>query len=165
MTRVPDRWRSGDRVLLLRGFGHGLVGFVWRHAHLFSLAHDVSDGGVAVALAECCTTSPTDVPDFGARVDLDGDLGAAPAEVAARLFGEHPPRVVLSVRPEHLADVTSRAEKAGVPARELGVTGGADLSIALVGGPAAVFHMPLHVLRTAREACLDGLEHGAAGPA
>ena len=46
VTRIPDRWRSGDRVLLLRGFGHGLVAFVWRHAHLFSLAHDVSDGGV-----------------------------------------------------------------------------------------------------------------------
>src|SRR5581483_8922150 len=34
LTCVPDRWRAGDRVLLLRGFGHGLVAFVWRHAHL-----------------------------------------------------------------------------------------------------------------------------------
>jgi phosphoribosylformylglycinamidine synthase subunit PurL len=52
VTRIPGRWRSGDEVFLLRGFGHGLVEFVWRHAHLFSLAHDVSDGGVAVALRE-----------------------------------------------------------------------------------------------------------------
>ena len=52
VTRIPDRWRTGDRVLLLRGFGHGLVAFLWRHAHLFSLAHDVSDGGVALALRE-----------------------------------------------------------------------------------------------------------------
>jgi phosphoribosylformylglycinamidine synthase len=52
VTRIPDKWRSGDRVLLLRGFGHGLVAFVWRHAHLFSLAHDVSDGGVDLALQE-----------------------------------------------------------------------------------------------------------------
>jgi phosphoribosylformylglycinamidine synthase len=52
VTRIPDRWRTGDRVLLLRGFGHGFVGFVWRHAHLFSLAHDVSDGGVELALRE-----------------------------------------------------------------------------------------------------------------
>ena len=51
VTRIPDRWRSGDRVLLLRGFGHGLVTFVWRHAHLFSLAHDVSDGGVGACAA------------------------------------------------------------------------------------------------------------------
>jgi phosphoribosylformylglycinamidine synthase len=52
VTAIPDRWRSGDRIVLLRGFGHGLVHFMWRHAHLFSLAHDVSDGGVALALRE-----------------------------------------------------------------------------------------------------------------
>jgi phosphoribosylformylglycinamidine synthase II len=52
VTAIPDRWRSGDRIVLLRGFGHGLVHFVWRHAHLFSLAHDVSDGGVELALRE-----------------------------------------------------------------------------------------------------------------
>ena len=57
VTRIPDRWRSGDRVLLLRGFGHGLVSFVWRHAHLFTLAHDVSDGGLSLALNEATTWS------------------------------------------------------------------------------------------------------------
>jgi phosphoribosylformylglycinamidine synthase len=57
VTQVPDRWQSGDRVLLLRGFGHGLVSFVWRHAHLFSLAHDVSDGGVELALREAAVWS------------------------------------------------------------------------------------------------------------
>jgi len=60
VTRIPDRWRSGDRVVLLRGFGHGFVEFVWRHAHLFSLAHDVSDGGVALALEEAATWSGRD---------------------------------------------------------------------------------------------------------
>ena len=57
VTRIPDRWRRGDRVLLLRGFGHGLVAFVWRHAHLFSLAHDVSDGGLELALEEAAAWS------------------------------------------------------------------------------------------------------------
>ncbi len=52
MTRIPDRWQHGDRIVLLRGFGHGFVHFIWRHAHLWTLAHDVSDGGVAVALRE-----------------------------------------------------------------------------------------------------------------
>jgi len=61
ITRVPDRWQSGDRVVLLRGFGHGLVSFVWRHAHLFSLAHDVSDGGIDLALREAAAWSG---PDF-----------------------------------------------------------------------------------------------------
>jgi phosphoribosylformylglycinamidine (FGAM) synthase-like enzyme len=57
VTRIPDRWRRGDRVLLLRGFGHGLVAFVWRHAHLFSLAHDISDGGLELALREAAEWS------------------------------------------------------------------------------------------------------------
>ena len=60
VTRIPDRWRSGDRVLLLRGFGHGLVEFMWRQAHLFSLAHDVSDGGVELALREAAAWSGLD---------------------------------------------------------------------------------------------------------
>ena len=63
VTRIPDRWQRGDRVVLLRGFGHGFVAFVWRHAHLFTLAHDVSDGGVALALREAADWSrlPADV--------------------------------------------------------------------------------------------------------
>ncbi len=52
ITRIPDRWRGGDRIVLLRGVGHGFVHFIWRHAHLFSLAHDVSDGRVSLALLE-----------------------------------------------------------------------------------------------------------------
>jgi phosphoribosylformylglycinamidine synthase subunit PurL len=69
VRRIPDRWRSGDRVLLLRGFGHGLVDFVWRHAHLFSLAHDVSDGGVALALHEAAEWSnrPADADPVDAQ--------------------------------------------------------------------------------------------------
>jgi phosphoribosylformylglycinamidine synthase len=57
LTRIPDSWQSGDRVMLLRGFGHSLVTFVWRHAHLFSLAHDVSDGGLSLALREAAAWS------------------------------------------------------------------------------------------------------------
>jgi phosphoribosylformylglycinamidine synthase len=57
VTRIPGRWQQGDRVLLARGFGHGLVSFLWRHAHLFTLAHDVSDGGVELALREAAAWS------------------------------------------------------------------------------------------------------------
>ena len=52
VTRIPSRWRRGDRVFLLRGEGAELVGFVWRNARRFSLAHDISDGGAAPALRE-----------------------------------------------------------------------------------------------------------------
>ncbi len=79
VTRIPSRWRRGDRVLLLRGSGHGLVEFVWRHSHLFSLAHDVSDGGVALALREAADWSGLE-----ADVDLvdgEGVIVAATADV------------------------------------------------------------------------------------
>jgi phosphoribosylformylglycinamidine (FGAM) synthase-like enzyme len=64
VTRIPNRWRTGDTVALLRGTGHGFVHFVWRHAHLFTLAHDVSDGGVVLALREAEAWS-------GVRADCD----------------------------------------------------------------------------------------------
>jgi phosphoribosylformylglycinamidine synthase len=74
VTRIPSRWQRGDRVLLLRGYGHGLVGFVWRHAHLFSLAHDVSDGGIALAVREAADWS---------GLDADVDLVEAPGVIVA----------------------------------------------------------------------------------
>jgi phosphoribosylformylglycinamidine (FGAM) synthase-like enzyme len=52
VTRIPSGWQAGDTVWLLRGRGAGLVDYVWRNAHRFSLAHDVSDGGLELALAE-----------------------------------------------------------------------------------------------------------------
>jgi phosphoribosylformylglycinamidine synthase len=76
VTRIPDRWRRGDRVLLLRGFGHGLVGFVWRHAHLFSLAHDVSDGGIDLALEEAAAWSGAELVSSRHRPDEAGVIVA-----------------------------------------------------------------------------------------
>jgi phosphoribosylformylglycinamidine (FGAM) synthase-like enzyme len=57
VTRIPSRWSPGDRLLLLGGEGAELVRFVWQHAHRFSLAHDVSNGGLALALAEAAAWS------------------------------------------------------------------------------------------------------------
>jgi phosphoribosylformylglycinamidine synthase subunit PurL len=57
VTRIPSRWRRGDRVVLLRGQGAELVRFVWSNAHRFSLAHDISDGGIALALQEAAAWS------------------------------------------------------------------------------------------------------------
>jgi phosphoribosylformylglycinamidine synthase len=42
VTRIPARWRRGDRVYLLRGEGAALIAHVWRNAHRFSLATDGS---------------------------------------------------------------------------------------------------------------------------
>ena len=57
VTQVPSGWRSGDAVYLLRGRGASLVRFVWENAHRYSLAHDVSDGGLELAVAEAAAWS------------------------------------------------------------------------------------------------------------
>jgi phosphoribosylformylglycinamidine synthase subunit PurL len=54
VRRMPNGWNSGDVVLLAEAAGEdaGLIEFVWRAAPHLSLAHDVSDGGLAHAVRE-----------------------------------------------------------------------------------------------------------------
>ena len=93
-------------------------------AGLVRTAHDVSEGGLAVALAEACLTGPARV---GVRVTLGETL-----RLDALLFGESTGRVlVASNDPEALL---ARAAAAGVPARRIGETGGDRLVIAPPGG-------------------------------
>ncbi|KKK34198.1 phosphoribosylformylglycinamidine synthase [Mesobacillus campisalis] len=62
-------------------------------AGLIASAHDVAEGGVAVALAECAIGSD----GLGAEVSLEGDAVSA-------LFSESQSRFILSVKPEHQAE-------------------------------------------------------------
>ncbi len=78
--------------------------------------HDVSDGGVVVALAEMAVSGGT-----GFRV--------APMGGHAALFGEGPTRVLLSVPEVRVSLVLERAAAAGVPARRLGTAGGDRLVV------------------------------------
>jgi phosphoribosylformylglycinamidine synthase subunit PurL len=64
ITRIPSKWRPGDAIALLRGEGPDLVRFVWQNAHRFSLAHDVSWGGLAKALREAAAWSRIDASDL-----------------------------------------------------------------------------------------------------
>jgi len=66
VTRIPSRWRRGDRIMLLRGEGGELVRFVWQNAHRFSLAHDVSWAGLEQALSEAAAWSKLPL-DFAAQ--------------------------------------------------------------------------------------------------
>jgi phosphoribosylformylglycinamidine synthase subunit PurL len=103
---------------------------------LIRSAHDVSEGGVAVALAECCF----DTGGRGAEVDLPtlaADVTAANAPgvpaLHAALFGESMPQVLVSVDPAQADVVVERARAAGVPARVIGRTGGTDVIIRVAG--------------------------------
>ncbi len=135
--------------------------------HVLTSAHDVSDGGIAVTLAECAVCAPDEVARVGARVDLtlDVDAGRASLEVASLLFGEAPSRVVATVRPERAVELVEAAQGAGVAVRELGVTGGATLSISITRRHAkaddeqqvASAVVSLDDLRSAREGALDSI--------
>ncbi len=67
---------------------------------LVQSAHDCSDGGVAVTLAECCF----DTDGIGAEVDIDAIVssGIEIVDRAAALFGESASRVILSTKPENV---------------------------------------------------------------
>jgi phosphoribosylformylglycinamidine synthase subunit PurL len=131
---VPGRWQEGDVVLLASapkvsltlawseyqalygtpgggrprldlGAERTLVEFLWRSAPILSLAHDVSAGGAAVALAQASLWS-----GVGAELELPDDILA--------WFGEGSGQAVIACAREDVA----RLE--GVPLRELGVVGG-----------------------------------------
>ena len=110
-------------------------------------AHDCSDGGLAVALAESCLAG-----GVGAQLALDGVAVATAPATAARpdimLFGEAPTRVVVSVAPETSAAFQKLCEGAGVPSAVIGTVAGEALRV-LTGGDEV--DVPLAALRDAYE--------------
>jgi phosphoribosylformylglycinamidine synthase len=115
-----------------------------RDGHVAS-AHDCSDGGLAVALAECCMADPD--AWMGADVDLS-PWAALPAR--ALLFGEAQGRIVVSTA--HADAVLAVAAAYGVPARRIGTVQAADAGLALRVGARAW---------TAAVAALADAYHGA----
>jgi phosphoribosylformylglycinamidine synthase II len=85
-------------------------------------AHDVGEGGLAVALAECCMSGPG--PGLGAAIELEGAI-----RPDALLFGESQSRIVLSLRRRHLARVRELAAAADIPLAVLGEVRGRRLAI------------------------------------
>jgi len=104
-------------------------------ARLIRSAHDCSDGGLAVTVAECCF----DTGGVGVEVSIGGVEVSRRATVnrAAALFGESSSRVVISAAPESVSVVLARAASAGVPAAVVGRVGGTAIRIA-VGGTDAI---------------------------
>jgi phosphoribosylformylglycinamidine (FGAM) synthase-like enzyme len=130
---------------------------------LVAAAHDLSDGGLAVALVEATlaagvgvavdlppllTGGPGSAPDLPPR--LAGGPGSAPdrPRALAALVSESSSRVLLGVPREAAGELATLAATAGVPATRLGVTGGDRL---VVGG---VVDLPLSQLGDAYESAL-----------
>ncbi len=90
-------------------------------AGLASSAHDCSDGGLAVALAECCIWG-----GLGAKVRLpESDV-----RLDAQLFGESPSRILVSARPAKARRIKTAAEAQDVAVWELGRVEGDQMVIA-----------------------------------
>jgi phosphoribosylformylglycinamidine synthase subunit PurL len=91
-------------------------------AELLSSAHDVSDGGLAVALAECCIGNPE--KPVGVRIEahemIRGD---------ALLFSESQSRIVVSLTEENLGRLKEIAMRHNVPLQVIGTAGGARFII------------------------------------
>jgi phosphoribosylformylglycinamidine (FGAM) synthase-like enzyme len=86
---------------------------------LVASAHDISDGGLAVAAAECAMQSGN-----GASIALDGAV-----RKSALLFGETTGRALISFAPENETAVRALAREKGVPFSAAGWVGGDRLRI------------------------------------
>ncbi|HEY1781295.1 MAG TPA: phosphoribosylformylglycinamidine synthase subunit PurL [Roseiarcus sp.] len=83
-----------------------------------SAVHDLSDGGLAVALAEMAMAG-----GIGASVEADGPLAHA------FFFGEDQGRYVLTAPPAHSAAIMEEAKRLGVSLARIGATGGETLRL------------------------------------
>ena len=95
-------------------------------AQLIKSAHDCSDGGLAVAIAECCFSS-LGRKSIGATIELD--LNGPSTE--ALLFGETPSRIVISFA---AVDLESVREAVGdCPFQMIGNVDGEELTVSIAG--------------------------------
>ncbi|MDI6871566.1 MAG: phosphoribosylformylglycinamidine synthase subunit PurL [Bacillota bacterium] len=90
---------------------------------LIQAAHDVSEGGLLVAVAEMC---------FGAEVGC-GIMVDPPGRLDTYLFSESQGRVLVAVEPEDAPAVAAIADERGVPWTLLGATGGGTLRVMRAG--------------------------------
>ena len=91
---------------------------------LVSAAHDISDGGLASALAEMAIAAGT-----GMKVDLDPLVELRGGSGETCLFGEGPGGIVLAANRDRAQALLERAEAAGVEAVEIGEVTGERISI------------------------------------
>ncbi len=90
---------------------------------LLRSAHDCSDGGLAVTLAECCFSS-LNRSEIGADVELSGSLAAV-----ALLFSESPSRIIISFEESSRRAIEEIAGRWSCPFKIIGQAGGDRLRI------------------------------------
>lgn len=118
-----------------------------------SAVHDVSDGGLLVALAEMALAGHDSTTGNG--IELFPYEGRLPAH--AIWFGEDQGRYLIACRPSAAEEIAERARLMDLPARIVGRVGGEAL--VLKDEPA----LPLHQLRKSHESWLPGFMAGELG--
>jgi phosphoribosylformylglycinamidine synthase len=111
-------------------------------------AHDLAEGGLLVALAECVIGG---AKILGATVKLD----APGTRLDAFLFGESQSRAILTTRPENATALVALLEMRGVPARRIGTVGGSDLVVQVGGSPPREWKWNAAALHHAWDSALD----------
>jgi phosphoribosylformylglycinamidine synthase II len=116
----------------------------WIAQGVIKSAHDCSEGGLAVALAESCISQQVarETPRLiGASVDLSA---AKDVRLDALLFGETQSRIVISTTAHNAAKVLGQAKVLGIPATQIGKVGGSELKIKAPQGEFAAPLADLH---------------------
>jgi phosphoribosylformylglycinamidine synthase subunit PurL len=108
-------------------------------AGMLEAAHDLSEGGLAIALAECCLAG-----GLGCQVTIHGDA-------FSQLFSESAARAVIAVRPESQQAFADLCAANAVPAEFLGAVGGDSLVVT------GYFDIPVDELAAAHRGTLPAL--------
>ncbi len=116
----------------------------WIAQGVIKSAHDCSEGGLAVALAESCISQQVarETPRLiGASIDLST---AMDVRLDALLFGETQSRIVISTTAHNAAKVLGQAKVLAIPAAQIGKVDGNELKIKTAQGEFAAPLAELH---------------------
>jgi phosphoribosylformylglycinamidine synthase len=115
---------------------------------IISSAHDCSDGGLAIALAESCISGGK-----GAYVNLKFDI-----RTDALLFGESQSRILISLKPEYLDKLFVICESFGVPCQVIGTVCGDRLNVDVNGNK--VVQLPIEEMKDKWEGTIPAYMNG-----
>ncbi len=107
-------------------------------ARIVKSAHDCADGGLAVALAECCFKGEAE--PAGCEIAVEGDI-----RKDALLFGESQSRIIISAKPEDAKSIAGIMSRHNVPCITIGKVGGSRLVIK--SGNEEVINQPVAKLK------------------
>ncbi|MFA0747805.1 phosphoribosylformylglycinamidine synthase subunit PurL, partial [Fervidibacter sp.] len=118
--RLDWRLEKAVQVVCREGIKRGII----------KSAHDCSEGGLAVCLAECCIAG-----EIGGKVNLTAEMIQSPitGRYSPILFGETASRIVVTVEASKLPELSAIAEEQNCPMFVLGEVGGRELVIAFEG--------------------------------